>query len=82
MNVSSVIVHARDGQLAAVQTLLQQQPGIEIHAASPDGKLIVSIETESDRETIAAFERLGQTSGVLSTAMVYHQSESEPDQEI
>jgi len=82
MNVSSVIVHARDGQSAAVQTLLQQQAGIEIHAASPEGKLIVTIETESDSETITAYERLGQTQGVLSAAMVYHQFESEPDQEI
>jgi nitrate reductase NapD len=82
MNVSSVIVHARDGQSAAVQALLQQQAGVEIHAASPEGKLIVTIETESDRETIAAYERLGQTNGVLSAAMVYHQFESEPDQEI
>ncbi|MFZ2306298.1 MAG: chaperone NapD [Rhodoferax sp.] len=82
MNVSSVIVNARDGQSAAVQELLRQQAGIEIHAASPEGKLIVTIETESDRETIAAYERLGQTDGVLSAAMVYHQIESEPDQEI
>jgi len=82
MNVSSVIVNARDGQLATVQELLLQQAGIEIHATSPEGKLIVTIETESDRETIAAYERIGQTDGVLSAAMVYHQIESEPDQEI
>lgn len=82
MNVSSVIVHARDGQSSAVQTLLQQQAGIEIHAASPEGKLIVTIEAESDGDTVAAFERISQTNGVLSAAMVYHQFESEPDQEI
>jgi len=82
MNVSSVIVHARDGQSAAVQTLLQQQAGIEIHAASPEGKLIVTIETESDGDTVAAFDRISKTNGVLSAAMVYHQFESEPDQEI
>jgi nitrate reductase NapD len=82
MNVSSVIVHARDGHSAAVQERLRRQTGIEIHAASPEGKLIVTIETESDRETIEAYERLGRTDGVLSAAMVYHQIESEPDQEI
>jgi nitrate reductase NapD len=57
-------------------------PGIEVHAASPEGKLIVTIETESDRETVAAYERISRTDGVLSAAMVYHQIESEPDQEI
>jgi nitrate reductase NapD len=82
MNVSSLIVNARDGQADCVQALLTQQPGVEIHAASPEGKLIVTIETESDRETVAAFERITQTDGVLSAAMVYHQIESEPDQEI
>jgi nitrate reductase NapD len=82
MNVSSVIVNARVGHSLAVQEALQQQAGIEIHAASPEGKLIVTIETESDRDTIAAYERIGQTEGVLSAAMVYHQIESEPDKEI
>ena len=82
MNVSSVIVNARVGHSLAVQEALQQQAGIEIHAASPEGKLIVTIETESDRETVAAFERITQTDGVLSAAMVYHQIESEPDKEI
>jgi nitrate reductase NapD len=82
MNVSSVIVNARVGHSLAVQEALQQQAGIEIHAASPEGKLIVTIETQSDRDTIAAYERIGQTEGVLSAAMVYHQIESEPDKEI
>ena len=82
MNVSSLIVNARDGHAADVQALLAQQPGVEIHAASPEGKLIVTIETESDRETVAAYERISQTAGVLSAAMVYHQIESEPDQEV
>jgi nitrate reductase NapD len=82
MNVSSLIVNAQDGQALAVQGLLTQQAGVEIHAISPEGKLIVTIETESDRDTIAAYERISRTDGVLSAAMVYHQIESEPDQEI
>lgn len=82
MNISSVVVHARDGQLTNVQNLLKDMAGVEVHAASPEGKLIVTIETESDRETIAAYESLERTEGVLSAAMVYHQVESEPDQEI
>ncbi len=82
MNVSSLIVNAKDGHALAVQALLTQQSGVEIHAASPEGKLIVTIETDSDRETIAAYERISRTDGVLSAAMVYHQIESEPDKEI
>ena len=82
MNVSSLIVNVKDGQVLAVQALLAQQAGIEIHAASPEGKLIVTIETDSDRDTVAAYERISRTDGVLSAAMVYHQIESEPDREI
>ena len=82
MNVSSLIVNAKDGQVLAVQALLAQQAGVEIHAASPEGKLIVTIETDSDRDTVAAYERISRTDGVLSAAMVYHQIESEPDQEL
>ena len=82
MNVSSLVVNARNGQALSVQALLTQLAGVEIHAASPEGKLIVTIETESDRETIAVYERIAKIDGVLSAAMVYHQIESEPDQEI
>ncbi|KAF0165968.1 MAG: periplasmic nitrate reductase NapD [Rhodocyclaceae bacterium] len=82
MNISSAIIHALPGDVAVVQAGLATLAGVEVHAISPDGKLIVTIETDDDGSNVATYERIGQLDGVMSTAMVYHQTESEPDKEI
>ncbi|MFA4969179.1 MAG: chaperone NapD [Sulfuritalea sp.] len=82
MNISSAIIHALPGDVAVVQAGLAALAGVEVHAISPEGKLIVTIETDDDGSNVATYERIGQLDGVMSTAMVYHQTESEPDKEI
>lgn len=82
MNISSAIIHARPGDLALVQAGLATLAGVEVHGISPEGKLIVTIETADDDGNAATYQRIGQLDGVMSAAMVYHQTESEPDKEI
>ena len=82
MNISSAIVHARPGHLESVQAGLATLAGVEVHAISPEGKLIVTIETEDDGSNAATYQSIGQLDGVMSAAMVYHQTASEPDKEI
>jgi nitrate reductase NapD len=82
MNISSAIVHARPGAVAIVQAGLATLEGVEVHATSPEGRLIVTIETEDDGSNAATYQLIGQLDGVMSAAMVYHQTESEPDKEI
>ena len=43
MNISSAIVHARPGHVALVETGLAALTGVEVHAISPEGKIIVTI---------------------------------------
>jgi len=82
MNISSAIVHALPGDVNVVQAALGALAGVEVHAVSPEGKMIVTIETADDASNVATFEEIGRLQGVLSTAMVYHQTESEPEEEI
>lgn len=81
MNISSVIVNAQPGRAAAVRSGLEQTPGVEIHAATEDGKFVVTIESETDGETVGTYDRLSRMDGVMSVAMVYHQFESDPEKE-
>jgi nitrate reductase NapD len=60
---------------------LEQIPGVEIHAATDDGKLVITIESETDGETASTFDRINVMDGVMSAAMVFHQFESDPDKE-
>ena len=53
-----------------------------MHAASEDGKIIVTIEAENDRAAIDVYEALGRIDDVLNIAMIFQQTESHPDQEL
>ena len=78
MNISGVLVHARPSHLEAVRGRLAALKGVEVHATAPHNRLIVTIE-EADGtvgKTILEIERLP---GVLAAALVYQQSDPDPD---
>jgi nitrate reductase NapD len=56
--------------------------GVEIHAASWEGRLVVSIESADDQDTASVFESIQMLDGVLSVSLVYSQFESDPDSAI
>ena len=82
MNISSAIIHARPDDVATVTAGLAALAGVELHGVSPEGKMIVTIETEDEGSNADTYQRIGQLDGVMSAAMVYHQTESEPNKEI
>ncbi|MDP1653156.1 MAG: chaperone NapD [Rhodocyclaceae bacterium] len=82
MNISSIIVHVKPTELSSVRSNLDQIPGVEIQAATEDGRFIVTIETETDGESTHIFDCINQMDGVMSVAMVFHQYESDPDIEV
>jgi periplasmic nitrate reductase NapD len=82
VNISSVIVHPGPGEAEAVRARLVGLVGIEVHAMAEDGRMIVTVETDNDGAMIDAFAAINKTDGVMSAAMVYHQTESDPEMEI
>ncbi|MEW6163779.1 MAG: chaperone NapD [Pseudomonadota bacterium] len=82
MNISSVIVIPHPDHVEAVRERLCEIEGVELHASSPEGKMIVTVEAPDDRATTGTYEFISQLDGVLSASMVYHQKESDPETEI
>lgn len=82
MNISSVIVIPHPDRVEAVLASLKSLEGVEVAAVSPEGKTIVTIETEGDRDTVGMYESISLLDGVMSASMVYHQQENEPEVEI
>jgi nitrate reductase NapD len=82
VNISSVIVHPLPGQAEAVRARLLELAGIEVHAIAADGRMIVTVETGGDGAMAEAFDAINKTDGVMSSAMVFHQTESDPEMEI
>lgn len=81
VNISSLIVGVHPDRSAEVKAGLEAMSGVEVHAVSEDGRMIVTIETPSDGDTVQQFETIRQLPGVLSASMVYHQYETDPDEE-
>lgn len=75
MNISGVIVHSRPENIESVREQLDRQPGIEVHGISDDGRLVVTVETDSDGAMADAVVGLQNMAGVIAAAMVYHHFE-------
>jgi nitrate reductase NapD len=75
MNISSLVVHVRREHVAQVQAELAAWPGVEVPAAAPDGRLVVTVEAADDSEAGATFDRIRTLAGVMSVSLVYHHFE-------
>ena len=82
MNISSAIIHTRSSGIEHLRGLLETIAGVEVHAASQDGRFIVSIESAGDQDTANTFETIQRLDGVMSASLVYSHFESDPDQEV
>ena len=81
MDISSVIVGARPEGAEQVKQSLEALEGVEVHTVAEDGRMIVTIESGDEDNTSNTFEMIRQLPGVISAALVYHQYESDPDEE-
>jgi nitrate reductase NapD len=76
VNISGLIVYARPAQcLEALRARLAALPGVEVHATTAEGRMVVTVERPTDGEMTEAFERIGALDGVAATALVYHHDE-------
>ncbi|MGI2259211.1 chaperone NapD [Shewanella sp. GXUN23E] len=72
-HISSLVVHARPGQLAQVKAAIERIDHTEIWGDNPDGKIVVVVEAESPGFITDVIEKINNLPSVLSTVMVYHQ---------
>jgi nitrate reductase NapD len=79
MNISSAILHIAPARLEEACTALLQMPGVEIHARSPEGKVVVTLEDDDTNSAADSYVALHGMPGVASVAMVYQYSDDESD---
>ena len=80
MNISSLLIYAEPQRAEYVRAQLEQLPGVEVHAVTAEGRLIVTVEKGDDLEMRRALEQLGAIPGVHATTLVYHHSETLDDE--
>jgi nitrate reductase NapD len=75
MDISSAVVHALPCSHDEVRAQLEALPGVEIHAETPDGRFIVTVEDTPGGSAADTVMRLHSLRGVLAAAMVYQYSD-------
>ena len=71
MNISSAILHLVPSRLEEAQTALLRLPGVEIHALTPEGKCVITLEGDDTEAAANSYVALHGIHGVASVAMVY-----------
>ena len=75
LHIAGIVVHARAESAAGVAAAITAWNGVEIHATSPEGKLVVTLEAPTAREIGARIEEIQRLDGVLSASLVYQHTE-------
>jgi len=75
MNISGVLVHARPERAEAVKAQLLRIPGVEVHAVTAEGRLVLSIEAAHAGQMADTMVACQNVADVLSAAMIYHHDE-------
>ena len=74
MNISGVLVHVQPKRMDDLVEELNAIEGVEVHAAT-NGKLVVTVENEKLNALADQVMALQHIKGVMSVAMVYHESD-------
>jgi len=76
-NICSVLVHAKQNMIESVKDQLQQQDGVEVHATTDDGRLVVTVEDERRKNVGDRIMSFYDLDGVLSASMIYQFSDDD-----
>ncbi len=80
-NICSVLVHVAQNMIETVKSQLENQPGVEVHSISDDGRLIVTVEDEQRKKVAERIMGFYELKGVLSASMIYQFSDDEFDEQ-
>ncbi len=81
IHISSLVVHARPEGMESIETTIGSLGGAEVHGASAQGKLVVTLETISEGEMLTQIDAINRIEGVLSVSLIYHQVDDPTDPE-
>ncbi|MEZ8101040.1 chaperone NapD [Vibrio bivalvicida] len=76
VHISSLVVHCSPEHLNEVKAEIEKNDNAEIYGDSPEGKIVVVLETQNQGFITDTIETINNLPNVLSTALVYHQIES------
>lgn len=84
VHIAGIVVYCQASTIAGIQSRISSLPVAEIHAVSPDGKLIVTLETDSAQRIVDYMDAIRALPGVINVVLVYQHAEplAEIEQEL
>ncbi|ADT88554.1 chaperone NapD [Vibrio furnissii] len=79
VHISSLVVHALPEHLVTVKAQIEQFENAEIYGDSPEGKIVVVLETQNQGFVTDTIDAINNLPNVLSAVLVYHQIETNLD---
>jgi nitrate reductase NapD len=74
-HISSLVVHSRPDRVASIVERLGAVEGVEVHGGQETGKLIVTLETETESQIVERLNSIQLFDGVLAATLVFHHFE-------
>ncbi|MFC1673510.1 chaperone NapD [Pseudomonadota bacterium] len=71
MSICGLVIHASPGNGDNVVSALVALDGVEVHEATEDGRLVVTVDNPNDGEAAKVLDSFREIDGVLSTSLVY-----------
>ncbi len=71
MGICSLVLHTRPEKIQLVLDRIEALEGVEVHAVSGQGKLVVCVDRQEPLRYSETIMQLHNLSGVLSAALVY-----------
>ena len=79
VHISSIVVRARPEMTAAIAERIEALACAEVAVADPSGRIVVTLETPDEGEIVQALTDIQLFEGVVSAALVFHQTDAAPE---
>lgn len=76
VHIAGIITYCDRASMEAIRVSIGLLPEAECHAQSPEGKLVITLETRSMGRTLDCMDAIRALPGVYDVSLVYQHAES------
>jgi len=78
MSISGLVLQTRPEDTEGLRRRLDGLDGVEVHAVTDEGRLVVTVDQPDDGKAAETLQRLQAMDGILSASLVYNHLEQDP----
>ena len=78
MSISGLVLQTRPEDTEGLRRHLGGMDGVEVHAVTDEGRLVVTVDQPDDGKAAETLQRLQTMDGILSASLVYNNFEQDP----